>query len=177
MNPIHRYGIVLRLVQEEDGEFILKLRTNSYLNRFISPTSDNLTDQLNWIRDYKIRELEGLEFYFIAEDTEGNRYGTIRLYNFDENSFEIGSWVFLPDSPKGMAVKAQFIGFETGFSHLKADFCRLETRKKNQSVLRYIKDFKATIVREDNLNYYFVLTKENFLIRRNRLFNFLDGGK
>lgn len=173
MNPIHKYGIVLRLVQEEDAAFILKLRTNTYLNRFISPTSDNLTDQINWIREYKIREFAGLEFYYISEDTEGNRYGTIRLYNFDDNSFEIGSWVFLTDSPARMAIKAQFIGFETGFNYLNADFCRLEIRKKNQSVLRYINDFKAKLVDEDELNYYFVLTKEKYLIRKNKLSHFL----
>jgi len=177
MNPIYKYGIVLRLVQEKDAEFILKLRTHAYLNRYISPTSDNIEDQINWIRDYKIRELEGLEFYFIAEDQEGNRCGTIRLYNFDEKSFEIGSWVFLPHSPAGMAIKAQFIGFETGFNYLKADYCRLETRKKNHSVFRYIKNFNATIIREDDLNYYFVLTKENFLIRKKKLSYFLNSGK
>ena len=177
MTPIHKYGIVLRLVQEKDAEFILKLRTNTYLNRYISPTSDNLTDQINWIRDYKIRELSDLEFYFIAEDTEGKRHGTIRLYNFDEKSFEIGSWVFLPKSPLGMAAKTHFLAIETGFNYLNADFCKIEIRKMNVTVLRYMKEFKITLVKEDDLNYYFSLTKENFFIRRNKLFNFLNGGK
>lgn len=174
MKPINKYGIILRLVEEKDAEFILSLRTNTSLNRYISTTSDNLNDQIDWIRNYKIMELAGLEFYFIAEDLDGKKYGTIRLYDFKKNSFEIGSWLFLPNSPLGMAVKAHFIGMETGYNYLHADFCRLEIRKKNISVLRYIKDFKSTLVNEDDLNYYFILAKEDFLIRRNKLAKFLN---
>lgn len=173
MEPDNKYGIILRLVEEEDAEFILKLRCNNLLNKFISSTSGDITDQINWIKNYKKRELAGLEFYFIAVDLEGKRYGTIRLYNFDEKSFEIGSWLFLPNSPLGMAVKAHFAAYEKGFKYLNADYCRFEIRKRNMSVLRYIKDFKTTLVNEDDLNYYFTLTKENFLIRRNQLSKFL----
>ena len=174
MESLSKYGIILRLVEEKDAEFILKLRTNTLLNRYISSTSDNLSDQINWIKNYKIRELAGLELYFIAEDLNGKRFGTIRLYDFNENSFEIGSWLFLPHSPLGMAVKSHFIGFETGFNYLNADFCRFEIRKMNVNVLRYMKDFKTTLVNDDDLNYYFTLTKENFIIRKNQLSKFLN---
>lgn len=144
MNPIHKYGIVLRLVRTEEAEFILKLRTETILNKFISPTSDDLTVQIKWILEYKTRESAGLEFYFVTEDMERNRYGTIRLYNFEENSFEIGSWLFFPKSPLGMAVEAHFIAIEEGFNHLNADFYRIEIRKLNRNILRYIKEFQIT---------------------------------
>lgn len=174
METIRKYGIILRLVEESDAEFILKLRTNSLLNKYISPTNHDLPSQISWIKDYKTREKSGLEFYFIAEDFEQNRYGTIRLYNFDEKSFEIGSWVFDPKSPLGMAVKAHFIGFETGFEILNAEYCRFEIRKKNTAVLRYMKDFKTTLVNKDELNFYYILTKENFYLRRNEISNILN---
>lgn len=169
MNPIYKYGITLRPVEEEDAEFILKLRTDSELGRFISPTSPKIDDQVKWIQEYKVREKAGLEYYFIAQDQIGNRFGTIRLYNFDVNSFEIGSWLFRSDSPMGMAVKAHFIGFEIGFENLEKEYSRFEIRKKNKPVLRYMKDFITTLVGEDELNFYFTLTKENFYLRRNNL--------
>lgn len=169
MEVINRYGITLRLVEEEDAEFIFQLRTDSRLNKFISYTSPKIADQIKWLQYYKIRELEGLEYYYIAQDHIGNKYGTIRLYNFDDKSFEIGSWLFHSDAPIGMAVKAHFIGFETGFEVLKAEYCRFEIRKKNKAVLRYMHDFKTTLVNEDELNYYFTLSKENFYERRNKL--------
>jgi len=174
MKIINQYGIVLRAVEIEDAEFILSLRTDSILNQFISYTNPNLEDQVKWIENYKIREKSGLEYYFTAGDAEGIKFGTIRIYDFDEKSFEIGSWLFRTNSPLGMAVKAHFIGFEIGFERLKADYCRFEIRKKNVGVLRYMNDFKTIKVGEDDLNYYFTLSKENFYARRNRLSVFLN---
>ena len=169
MEPINRYGIILRLVEEEDAEFIFELRNNSGLNQFISYTSPKLIDQIRWIKEYKVREEAGQEYYFVTQDQQGNKYGTIRLYNLDEKSFEIGSWLFNNNSPIGMAVKAHFIGFETGFEVLNAEYCRFEIRKKNQGVLRYMHDFETTLINEDDLNYYYTLTKESFYKRRSQL--------
>lgn len=167
--PIKRYGIVIRSVEISDAEFILKLRTDKELGRFISPTSPNFEDQVNWIQEYKIREKAGLEYYFIAQDLLDNRYGTIRLYNFDDHSFEIGSWLFRSDSPIGMAVKAHFIGFEIGFEILNKKYSRFEIRKKNEGVLKYMENFETTLVGENELNYYYILSKENFYRCRNKL--------
>lgn len=169
MKHIEKYGIVLRTVEVEDAGFILKLRTDVKLNQFISFTEPNLDSQIEWIQNYKIREEAGLEYYYIAEDQDGNKYGTIRIYNFDEKSFEIGSWLFRAESPLGMAVKAQFIGFETGFNLLNAEYCRLEIRKKNVPVLRYMKGFKTQYIKEDELNYYFALTKEHIDKRKSEI--------
>ncbi len=112
---INKYGIILRAVEVDDAEFILSLRTDSSLNQFISYTNPNLEDQVKWIENYKIREKSGIEYYFIVQDSEENKFGTIRIYDFDEKSFEIGSWLFRTNSPLGMAVKAHFIGFEKSF--------------------------------------------------------------
>lgn len=169
MKVINRYGITLRLAEIDDADFISKLRTDSYLNRFISYTSPEVEDQITWLIDYKIREKAGLEYYYIAEDHIGNKYGTIRLYNLNEKSFELGSWLFHTKSPLGMAVKAHFIGFETGFENLHSEYCKFDIRKKNTAVLRYMQDFKTTLVNEDDLSYYYILKKEDFYERRNKL--------
>lgn len=166
MKRIEKYDIVLRTVEVEDAEFILKLRTDAKLGQYISYTIPQTDAQVKWIQDYKKREEAGLEYYYIAEDLNGTKYGTIRIYDFDDKSFEIGSWLFSADSPLGMAVKAQFIGFEAGFNLLNAEYCRLEIRKKNEPVLRYMKGFITNDLREDELNYYFKLTKENFYKRK-----------
>lgn len=169
MDPINKYGIFLHLVEESDAEFIFALRTNPKLNNYISFISPNISDQIKWIQDYKIKEKQGLEYYYIAKDINGNKYGTIRLYNFDEKSFELGSWVFLPNSPLGMAVKTHIIALELGYEMLNADYCRLNIRKNNFKVLRYFEDFKPFKEFEDDLNFYFTISKENFYHRRNQL--------
>jgi acetyltransferase-like isoleucine patch superfamily enzyme len=169
MNSINRYGIKLRLVELNDAEFIFDLRTDPDLNQFISFTGPKIEDQIKWLKEYKVRESKGLEYYYITEANDGHKYGTIRLYNFDERSFELGSWVFKPKSPLGIAVKTHFIGFEIGFEMLKLEYGRIEIRKKNLPVLKYIREFKPILIKEDELNYYFILTKENFYKRKEQL--------
>jgi len=169
MSPIHKYGIVLRLIEQDDAEFILKLRTDPVLNQYLSYTKPNVSDQIRWIKNYKNKEELGLEYYFIVQDQEENKFGTIRLYNFDEKSFELGSWLFLKNSPFAMAVKAHFIGFEIGFEILNIDHCKTEVRKKNISVIRYMDNFNPIIIHEDNLNVNFLLSKENFYKRKHEL--------
>lgn len=169
MNPIIKYGIVLRLVTEEDAEFILKLRTDPNLNKYISYTCSFLTNQVKWIQNYKMKEKQGLEYYFIAQNMAGTKYGTIRLCNFEEKSFELGSWVFMPNSPLGIAVKAHLIGLETGFELLKADYCRITVRKNNVGVVRYLDVFQPKKMKEDDLDYYFCISKENFYYSRKKM--------
>lgn len=169
MRIISKYGIFLHLVEESDAEFILALRTNPKLNKYISSTSPDILDQQKWIEYYKIKEKQGLEYYYIAKDQLGNKYGTIRLYNFDENSFELGSWIFMPNSPLGMPVKTHMIGLETGFDALKAEYCRITIRKKNIKVINYLEEFNPVINFEDDLDLYYILSKENFYVRKKKL--------
>lgn len=163
------YGIYLRLVEESDADFILALRTNPKLKIYISYTSPNILDQIKWIQNYKIKEEHGLEYYYVAQDQNGNKYGTIRLYDFDEKSFEIGSWIFMPYSPFGMAVKTHMIGLETGFKLFNAEFCRITVRKNNLRVLRYLEDFKPIIIYEDDIDFYLTISKDNFYSLKNKL--------
>jgi len=169
MKRIEKYGIILRFAEVDDAEFILSLRTDPKLGKFISYTDPDIATQRKWIENYKKREKSGQEYYFIAEDKKGDSYGTIRLYNFDERSFEIGSWLFRADAPLGMAIKAHFIGFEVGFEKLQAEYCRFDIRKENTGVLRYMQDFITNLIGEDELNYYFTLSKENFYKRRSEI--------
>jgi RimJ/RimL family protein N-acetyltransferase len=166
---ISKYGVFLRLVEESDAEFILALRTNPKLKTFISSTSPNLSDQIKWIQEYRKKQSQGLEYYYISQDQNGNKYGTIRLSNIDERSFELGSWVFMNNSPFGIAVKTHMIALEIGFELLKADNCKIRVGKKNKGVLRYIEEFNPFISSEDEFDIYFTLSKENFYIRKNKL--------
>lgn len=169
MEPIIRNGIFLRLITVDDAQFILRLRTDPHLSIYISYTKPKIAYQVKWIQKYKKKEELGFEYYFIAEDQNGNKYGTIRLCNFGAKSFEVGSWVFLPKSPFGMAVKTHMIGVETGFKMLNADYCRIRVNKKNIGVLQYLEVFKPMVIKEDTFDYYYVISKANFYFHKKRL--------
>ncbi len=164
-----KYEITLELVSLQDAPFIVKLRTDPSTNTFISPTSDNIEIQKEWIERYKERENKNQEFYFITYDKSGNKWGTTRLYNFREDKFELGSWIFLKDSPFGVAIKADILTREIAFEELKFKTCCFEVRKGNLSVTKYHKTYGPTIIGEDDLNYYFELTKDNFNLNKNKI--------
>ena len=56
---LDRYGLHVRLVREEDAEFIVKLRTNEHNSRYIHDTVADVEQQKVWLRAYKQREIEG----------------------------------------------------------------------------------------------------------------------
>ena len=53
---IEKYGLFLKFVDEDDADFILKLRTNKEKSKYISLTNNDLELQKEWIRKYKDRE-------------------------------------------------------------------------------------------------------------------------
>ena len=53
------------------------------------PNQGNPESQRIWIREYKLREKSGDEFYFISFDpVNGERLGVFRLYNFRDDFLE-----------------------------------------------------------------------------------------
>ena len=167
MNPINKYNINLRLVEETDADFIIGIRTDASKSRFISETNLDVEKQKFWIREYKKREKVGEEFYLIAIDEDGVEFATYRLYDKRENSIEIGSFVSKPlyNNPinviKVDVILKAYVFEELGFNNLK-----FEVRKENKSVINYHKKFHPTLIDEDELNYYFVLEKEAFLANK-----------
>ncbi|WDF62903.1 GNAT family N-acetyltransferase [Flavobacterium sp. KACC 22763] len=167
MNQINKYNISLRLVEESDADFIVAIRTDISKSRFISQTDSDIEKQKLWICDYKKREKSQEEFYFICIDEDGMSFATYRLYNKKENSIEIGSFVSKPfyDNPINV-IKVDVILKSYVFEELNLDRLEFEVRKENKSVVNYHKKFHPTLINEDDLNYYFVLEKKDFLANR-----------
>ena len=88
-------GLSVRLVDESDVDYILSLRTNKHLTRFIHHTDNDREKQIEWIRNYKERETEGREYYFIYFLNE-KPVGLNRIYNIFEYYGTIGSWICNP---------------------------------------------------------------------------------
>ncbi len=57
------------------------------------------------------------------------------------------------------------------FETLKYSKLRFEVNKANKSVVKYHKLFNPTLISESENNNYFILEKENFEIRRNKIFS------
>jgi hypothetical protein len=158
---LERYGISVRLANENDSEFILKLRTNSILSRYLHPTENNLDIQKEWMRQYKFRETRGIDYYFIFSK-DGQSYGLERIYDIEGDSFTHGSLVFAEDAPFGMSILADIITREIAFDDLELKHNYFDVRKGNINVRNYHLKFKPSFLREDDDNMFYVLEKEDF---------------
>lgn len=162
---LYRYGLNVRFVQEEDAEFIINLRTTEKLGLFIMTTSSDIDAQREWIRCYKTKEANGEGYYFIYE-VDGKPYGVNRISKFIGNDFEIGSWVFSPNSPFGSAIAADIILKEIAFDILGCENCFFDVRRGNVQVQKYHKRYKPQIIKETDLDIHFLLSKDKFEINK-----------
>ncbi len=157
-----RYGLNYRLVNEDDAEFIVGLRTDEKLKRFISSTEESIERQIEWIREYKSREAHGLEYYFIFEGEGGEKYGVSRIYNIKDESFTTGSWLFCKDAPFGASFLGDIISHEVAFEILPQKKYLFDIEKDNKNVQRYALSFHPTFLYETEHTLYFENSRENF---------------
>lgn len=158
---IEKYGIKARFVDVPDVDFVLSLRSDKELTKYIHQTDNDRDAQIAWLKGYKEREKAGKEYYFIFSK-DGVEYGLERIYNVTEGSFTHGSFLFKPDAPIGMSSLCDIITREVGFDVLGIPKNLFDVRKGNNNVLHYHKTFQPTLLYETELDRFFELSKENF---------------
>ncbi|WP_114634237.1 GNAT family N-acetyltransferase [Vibrio splendidus] len=166
--------IYIELATLDDAEFILSLRNNSELNKHLSKTSADISSQRQWLSDYKKREDEKKEYYFIINRLDGVPIGTVRLYDFlnERNSFCWGSWILNIDKTRTSAIESALLVYEFAFKHLDFENCHFDVRKDNKSVIRFHEKLGAKIVSETEFDYYFEYSKPcyNAFFKENKKF-------
>ncbi|MCK9617645.1 MAG: GNAT family N-acetyltransferase [Lentimicrobiaceae bacterium] len=162
-----KYGLQLRFVNENDAEFIVKLRTNPKLGRFIHSTSSDIELQKKWIRDYKQRESEGKDYYFIFFKG-GQPVGLNRIYHIEEDRFTSGSWVFEQNAAFECSIASALIVRIIAFDILGKEIefgvegCHVDNKKVIKFNLMIGLKIKGTRIEENGEYYTFNLTKQDF---------------
>lgn len=174
-----KYGLSYRLVNEDDAEFIYKLRTDPVLSRYIHDVNGGVEGQVNWIRSYKERESHGKEYYFIFYK-DGEPVGLNRLYSFHDTTFTGGSWIMVPNSSMETVLATSLIQREIAFEELgmtlEDDYDA--THVDNKKVIKFNKMFGCKIYKHfmDVKGEYVAmsLTKEDFEANKPRLIRMLN---
>lgn len=167
---ISKYNISLRLVEEQDADFIISVRSDDKKSRFISSTNPDVEMQKNWIREYKKRESDGKEYYFIATDANNEDFATYRIYKIESGLPEIGSWVSKPNYTNPLnSLKVDVIIKNFVFEELGFDKLQFEVRKLNHSVVKYHQMFSPVQVSEDEQYNYYTLEKRVFLAKLDQI--------
>ena len=158
---LSKYGLECRLVNTDDSEFIVSLRTDPELSKYIHSTSSSVESQVQWIKQYKERESKGLDYYLIYS-INGIRIGAERIYDIEGENFKIGSLIFSKDAPLGASILGDIITREIGFDILGFKTNNFEVMKENKGVNSYHLRYKPRLYKEDCEQYYYELSKENF---------------
>lgn len=159
---LDRYGLHVRLVREEDAEFIVKLRTDPQLSRYLMHTDNDVNKQMAWIREYKKREAEAKDYYFIFYK-ESCPIVLCRLYNIDWThlTYTSGSWISVPGTDYESVMTCSIIMEEIaqGIMGLLVDI--YDVRKGNTQVLNFQRKIVCAMqYGETELDYLFMSTPE-----------------
>jgi RimJ/RimL family protein N-acetyltransferase len=165
----------LRLVRPEDAEYIHTLRMDDRYNAHLSAVSGTIEDQRVWIENYKLREAAGTEYYYIIENRADDcACGVVRLYDLHDGQFTWGSWILDENKPKLAALESAVLSFGVGFELLGYRRLILDVRKKNERAIAFYRRIGASEVGEDDLNFYFQYTSDQFFTDRQNYLNLLN---
>ena len=166
-------NINMRVVEIEDAEFIYSMRQNQEKTKYLSKVIGNLDAQREWIKNYKQREYENKEFYFVIESKSKEKLGLVRMYDFQDNSFCWGSWLIKDDAPKTTAIESALQIYEFGFYQLEFTKSHFDVRKGNDKVIAFHQRFGAKIVCENKLDYFFNFEKSDYEIIKEKYKKYL----
>ena len=125
----------LRPLALEDAEFVVQLRRDPKLSRYIHPVSPMASDQRAWTQAYFLCEDE---YCFVVEDTvTGAREGTIALYHVDTvmGQAEMGRWVLRPGSLA--APESALLVYKLGFEVFGLRRVYNRTLRDNEHVVSF----------------------------------------
>ncbi|MDH3314515.1 MAG: GNAT family N-acetyltransferase [Gammaproteobacteria bacterium] len=141
----------------EDAEFILSLRLDPSKSKYLSGTSAQLEDQVNWLRSYAEDDKQA---YFIVCDKASNELGCVRMYDPSESSYCWGSWIMISGLSPHLLIEAPLLIYAYG-KWLGFDQARFSVRKGNTHVWKFHENvFAAERIRETQMDYCYVLERE-----------------
>jgi len=130
---LHGYRFGIRPVTLGDAAFIVGLRTDPELGRYINPTSPNVADQEAWIARYLERPHD---YYFIVEDLRaGAPVGAVGVYDVNDGRAEWGRWLIARTSPA--AVESALLTYRAGLDVLGLEQVYCRTIADNDKVVSF----------------------------------------
>jgi len=169
---LEKYGLQVRFVNEDDAEYIVNLRTNGKLGRFLSVIQNDVEAQKQWIRAYKTREEQGLEYYFYYSQN-GTPVGVNRIYNIKNKTATAGSWICTPDLPIELPFLTLVIIREIFFETLQLETDIFDIRKANKKIIRMHNMMGAHFMYENDIDVFHYMTNEDFKKNKAKFLGYL----
>lgn len=132
---IDGHAFRLRPIADSDAPFVIKLRTDPGLSRFLHATPLSLDSQLDWMSRYYERFGD---WYFVVERKfDSTPEGLISLYDLDvhQNNAEWGRWILRAGSIA--AVESAWLIYRCAFEQLYLREVHCRTVAENQPVVSF----------------------------------------
>lgn len=149
-------NLVFRDATTADATFIVELRTHEKKSAHISKTSNDIKQQEVWLEKYSN---DSEQVYFVILNNEGDRVGTVRLYDIQGDSFCWGSWILKEGAPSSYAIESALLVYHFALS-LGFENAHFDVRKGNESVWRFHERFGALKTAETADDYLFSISRE-----------------
>lgn len=158
-NPVIRkaqriigHQLSLRNADIRDADFILQLRTDPQKRRYISATSPQLAQQVAWLTQYAHKPGDA---YFIVEDLNSVKMGTIRIYDAVDDCFCFGSWIIKSGAPISHAAESLLMVYHYALDVLGFNRSYFAVRKENRAVWRFMERFGGVRTHETELDFWY----------------------
>ena len=127
----------LKSCTEDDAEFTRAIRKDPEFVKFLPAIDNTIEEQKAWIR-YQ-REKDG-DYFFVVWDKEGNRIGTISIYDIHGDHAESGRLAIKGDNPF-QGIEAQILAFRFAYGALKLECIEAYIFADNERAIRFNKQF------------------------------------
>ena len=134
---LHNYEISgtyckLRPVTASDAQFIVNIRNDPNLNRFLNEIHNDATKQSEWLEAYFARHGD---YYFVVESTNGAARGLISLYDVNDLTGEWGRWIV--NAAPTVSVESSLLIYKFAFEIIGLDSVYCRTVATNVNVISF----------------------------------------
>lgn len=160
---LEKYNIHVRLVNENDAGFILSLRANPDRTKYMVTLDNDVESQKKWIREYKLREKEGIDYYLTYSKLNGEQIGLNRISHIDyvNKTGKLSSFIAV----KGLeyeAIYMSIIRLEIAFDIIELDYLKGEVGVNNNNAIKILELFNFEFIEKGTDFYDVSLRKDAF---------------
>ena len=164
-------NLYLKEVSIKDVNYILKLRTDKFLSKYLNHTPKNKNKKLVWLKEYIIRRKNKTEFYFIFQlkkKTNFKNLGFARIIKLKKDTFHFGGWILQKNTKPWVALECCLSIYEYAFNHLNYKKCLLWINLKNLDIIKYHKFLGAKYIKKDKKEIFLRFNSKDFIKLKKR---------
>ena len=159
-------NLYLKEVNLKDANYILKLRTDKLLSKYINPTPKNIKKQYEWLKKYLHRRKNKKEYYFIFQIKKKTLYenlGFARIVKIKNDTFHFGGWILQRNTKPWIALECCLSIYEYAFNYLNYKKCLLWINLNNIDVIKYHKFLGAKFLKKDKKEIFLKFDTKNYI--------------